>query len=108
MSVKLLEHMRNELIGCGAVRNTPEFCQAWLGRGEGYIRTLRNHGTGPSVEALAICSHKLGHYAGRLRGSGDDQHQRMAAQFDQLKALCDQAIAEHAELVWRAPERMSA
>ncbi|NHQ75887.1 hypothetical protein HAT86_15665 [Roseovarius gahaiensis] len=108
MSVKLLEHMRDELISCGAVQNTPEFCEAWLGRSEGYIRTLRNHGTGPSVEALAICSHKLGHYAGRLRDGGNGQHLRLAEQFDRLKTLCDQAIAEHAERVWRAPDRMTA
>ncbi|PXW69293.1 hypothetical protein C7964_103813 [Loktanella sp. PT4BL] len=108
MSVKLLEHLRDELLACGAAQNTPEFCRAWLGRSEGYIRTLRNHGTGPSVETLAICSHKLGHYADRLRSSGDREHGRLAEQFDRLKLLCDQAIAEHAEAVWRAPERMSA
>ena len=108
MTVKLLECLRDELISCGVVQNTPEFCRAWLGRSEGYIRTLRNHGTGPSVETLAICSHKLGHYADRLRSSGDDGHVRLAEQFDRLKVLCDRAIAEHAESVWRAPERMSA
>jgi hypothetical protein len=56
MSVKLLEHIRNELISSGAAANTPEFCRAWLGRSEGYIRTLRNHGTGPSVETLYATS----------------------------------------------------
>ena len=100
--------MRDELIGCGAAQNTPEFCRAWLGRSEGYIRTLRNHGTGPSVETLTICSHKLGHYAERLRVSGVPEHRVMAAQFDRLKSLCDGAIARHAEAVWRAPERMTA
>lgn len=108
MSVKLLEHLRDELIGSGAVRNTPEFCRAWLGRSEGYIRTLRNHGTGPSVETLTVCAHKLGHYAQRLRASGLSEHAAMAAQFDRLKTLCDDAIARHAEAVWRAPERMTA
>lgn len=108
MSVKLLEHMRDKLIGCGAVQNTPEFCRAWLGRSEGYIRTLRSHGTGPSVETLTICAHKLGHYAQRLRASGVFEHAAMAEQFDQLKVLCDQAIARQAEAVWRAPERMRA
>ena len=108
MSIKLLEHMRDELIGCGAVQNTPDFCRAWLGRSEGYIRTLRNHGTGPSVETLAICSQKLGHYAERLRGSGVSNHAAMAAQFERLKSLCDQAIARHAEAVWRDPARMTA
>ena len=107
MSVKLLEHLRDELIGIGAVRNTPEFCRAWLGRSEGYIRTLRNHGTGPSVETLAICSHKLGHYAERLRATGTEEHGKLALQFERLKGLCDQSIARQAEAVWRDPERMS-
>ena len=31
----------------------------------------------------------------------------MAAQFDRLKTLCDDAIARHAEAVWRAPDRMA-
>lgn len=108
MSTKLLEHMRDELIGCGAVRNTPEFCRAWLGRSEGYIRTLRNHGTGPSVETLAICSHKLGHYATRFRHSSVAEHRVLAEKFEQLQGLCDQAIARHAEAVWRNPARMTA
>jgi hypothetical protein len=108
MSVKLLEHLRDKLIESGAVRNTPEFCRAWLGRSEGYIRTLRNHGTGPSVETLAICSHKLGYYAERLRETGAVEHGKLALRFDRLKALCDGAIARHAEAVWREPARMSA
>ena len=44
MSIRLLEHIRDELRGSGAVQNTPEFCTSWLGRSEGYIRTLRFHG----------------------------------------------------------------
>src|SRR6056297_4127916 len=108
MSIKLIEHIRDELISSGAAANTPEFCRAWLGRSEGYIRTLRNHGTGPSVETLTVCSHKLGYYRDRLRASGDDGHVRLAEQFDRLKQLCDRSIAEHAERVWRDPTRMSA
>ena len=69
MSVKLLEHIRDELRGSGAIQNTPEFCTSWLGRSEGYIRTLRFHQIEPSVEALSVCSHKLGHYADKLRSS---------------------------------------
>ena len=60
MSIKLLEHIRDELRGSGAVQNTPEFCTSWLGRSEGYIRVLRFHKHEPSVEALSVCSHKLG------------------------------------------------
>ena len=47
MSIRLLEHMRDELIATGIVQNTPEFCHSWLGRSEGYIRVLRYHNTEP-------------------------------------------------------------
>ena len=108
MSIKLLEHIRDELISSGAAANTPEFCQAWLGRSEGYIRVLRYNRIEPSVETLAICSNKLGHYAARLNGSEVEQHKQWAARLVGLKALCDQAIARQAEAVWREPERMGA
>lgn len=108
MSVKLLEHIRDELIRSGVAANTPEVCRAWLGRSEGYIRTLRHHRIDPSVETLAICGHKLGYYADRLRQSENAEHMSWVRSFDRLKVLCDQAIAEQAEAVWRTPERMSA
>ena len=61
MSIRLLEHIRDELRGSGAIQNTPEFCTGWLGRSEGYIRTLRFHGLEPSVEALSVCSQRRLH-----------------------------------------------
>ena len=108
MSIKLLEHIRDELISSGAAANTPEFCQAWLGRSEGYIRVLRYNRIEPSVETLAICSNKLGHYAARLNGSEVEQHKQWAAKLINLKSLCDSAIAKQAEAVWCEPERMGA
>ena len=108
MSVKLLEHIRDELISSGAAANTPEFCRAWLGRSEGYIRTLRHHRMEPSVETLAVCAHKLGYYADQLRESKNPGHILWVERFDRLKTLCDAAIARQAEAVWRAPERMRA
>ena len=68
MSIRLLEHLRDELIATGIVTNTPEFCRSWLGRSEGYIRVLRYNRIDPSVETLTICSNKLGYYAARLNG----------------------------------------
>ena len=108
MSRKLLEHIRDELRGSGAIQNTPEFCTSWLGRSEGYIRTLRFHELEPSVEALSVCSHKLGHYADRLRDSDTDAHKAWVESFDGLKSLCDQAIAKQAHQIWREPDRMRA
>ena len=80
----------------------------WLGRSEGYIRTLRFHQIEPSVEALSVCSHKLGHYADRLRGSDKDAHKTWVQSFDGLKSLCDQAIAKQAHQIWQEPDRMRA
>ena len=93
MSIRLLEHMRDELIATGIVQNTPEFCHSWLGRSEGYIRVLRYHNTEPSVETLSICSSKLGYYAARLAASDQPQHQAWGERLANLKALCDRAIA---------------
>ena len=107
MSIRLLEHMRDELIATGIVQNTPEFCHSWLGRSEGYIRVLRYHNTEPRVETLSICASKLGHYGARLADSDQQEHQVWAKRLSDLKALCDSAIAEQAEAVWRRPERMA-
>ena len=84
MSIKLLEHIRDELRHSGAVQNIPEFCTSWLGRSEGYIRTLRFHQVEPSVKVLSVCSHKLGHYADRLRDSNTDAHKTWVESFDGL------------------------
>ena len=107
MSIRLLEHLRDELIQTGIVTNNPEFCCSWLGRSEGYIRVLRYHGIEPSVETLTICSNKLGYYAARLNASDAEDHKAWAAKLIKLKALCDSAIAKQAEAVWRAPKRMA-
>ena len=100
MSIRLLEHMRDELIATGIVQNTPEFCRSWLGRSEGYIRVLRYHNTEPSVETLSICSSKLGHYGARLAGSEQHEHQVWAKRLSDLKALCDGAIGYFDTAPW--------
>jgi hypothetical protein len=108
MSVKLLEHLRDRLIEYGAVKNTPEFCRSWLGRSEGYIRVLRYHNMGPSIETLAICASKLGYYADRLRVGDSEDHRVWCERFDQLQMLCEQEIERQTQAKWRTPERMAA
>ncbi|WP_370726561.1 DUF6626 family protein, partial [Nereida ignava] len=60
-----------------------------------------------SVETLSVCASKLGYYAARLAASDQPQHQAWSERLANLKALCDRAIAEQSEAVWRAPERMA-
>ena len=79
MSIRLLEHLRDELIKSGIVQNTPEFCESWLGRSEGYIRVLRYHEGEPSLETLTICANKLGHYAARSCQTNENSHQFASA-----------------------------
>ena len=67
MSIRLLEHMRDELIRTGIVQNTPEFCRSWLGRSEGYIRVLRYHTIEPSVETLSNLFQQAGVLCGALK-----------------------------------------
>ena len=107
MSIRLLEHMRDELIATGIVQNTPEFCRSWLGRSEGYIRVLRYHNTQPSVGTLSICSSKLGHYAARLTASDQQELQIWGKRLSDLKMLCDGVIAKQSEAVWRESARMA-
>ena len=107
MSTQLLEHLRDRLIEYGAVKNTPEFCRAWLGRSEGYIRVLRYHSTDASIEALVICANKLGYYADRLRDGGTDDHRVWCDRFDELQALCELEIERQSQAKWRTPERMA-
>lgn len=108
MSTQLLEHLRDRLIEYGAVRNTPEFCRSWLGRSEGYIRTLRYHKTHPSIETLSICANKLGYYADRLRDSDNEHHRLWCGRFDDLQTLCEIEIERQSEAKWRVPARMAA
>jgi hypothetical protein len=108
MSTQLLEQLRDRLIEYGAVKNTPEFCRSWLGRSEGYIRVLRYHNMGPSIEALVICANKLGYYADRLRGGNSEDHRVWCERFDDLQALCELEIARQSQHKWRATERMVA
>ena len=108
MSTQLLEHLRDRLIAYGAVQNTPEFCRCWLGRSEGYIRTLRYHQSGPSIETLVICANKLGYYADRLRGSDSDEHRIWCKRFAELQAMCEQEIEKQSQAKWRTSQRMAA
>jgi len=55
-----------------------------------------------------VCSHKLGHYAQRLKDSPKAEHTDTARSFEQLKQLCDQEIAKQSQAIWRQPERMGA
>ncbi len=100
----ILNEVRDELIDMGLASGEREFCVAWLGRGTGYMRTLRHLGNDPSAEALAILASKLGHYTQRLGRGGQAD---WAARFDVLHQQCRAALEQHACDRWQTLERMN-
>ncbi len=104
MKKMILNEVRDELIDMGLASGEREFCVAWLGRGTGYMRTLRHLGHDPSAEALAILASKLGHYTLRLGGAGQAD---WAARFDVLHQHCRAALEQHARDRWQSAERMN-
>jgi len=105
MSMKVLNEVRDELVRLNVVRGETEFCVGWLGRGIGYMRTLRFVDHGPSAEVLAILTSKLGHYAERLRVAGDGRGE-LANRFAVLHQRCHLALEAHARRCWASEERM--
>ena len=59
MSKLIIENICNLVIAEGLAENEQDFCERWLCRGEGYMRTLRFRGLQPSADALAVCANKL-------------------------------------------------
>ena len=105
MTQTILYEVRDRLRELGVVRNEQEFCVAWLGRGSGYIRTLRFIDQPPSAEALAILANKLEYYAGEISRSG--QRAEMAQVFQSLAARTRAALDELARARWAEAGRMN-
>lgn len=105
MSIKVLNEVRDTLIQMEIVKNEPEFCVGWLGRGIGYMRTLRFVEQDPSAEAMAILVSKLGHYGQRLAEAGADRAD-WAETFARLHQRCQLALEAHAQRCWATEGRM--
>lgn len=88
MSNSIVENVKADLQQLGVVRNEAEFCREWLGRGEGYLRTLRFTGTLPSAAALAFCADRLERLAVHLRGNSDHTEAFWAVRFERLAEQC--------------------
>lgn len=106
MNRQILNEVRDELISMGVVQGETEFCVGWLGRGIGYMRTLRFVDQDPSVEAMTILVSKLGHYSQRLAVAGGDRAD-WADRFAVLHQRCQQALEAHARRRWASEDRMS-
>jgi DNA helicase HerA-like ATPase len=63
MGLNLLERIYQALNQLGAVKTRQEFCLYWLGRGEGYMRTLRFTSLEPSVDVISVLRSRIRYYA---------------------------------------------
>mgnify|MGYP006875400309 FL=1 len=101
-----MEHIRSELIQCGAVASSKEFCEGWLARDASYMRGLKFRQLDPSAATLATCGSKLGYYAHHLANSTKTEHHDWRQRFIKLRQLCEQAMEQQARAQWMTPKRM--
>lgn len=106
MSRQILEQVRDELLGCGAVSSNREFCISWLAKDPSYMRGLTFRNFDPSADALATCASKLGYYAVHLAQSSKCEQREWSERFYRLRDLCHQAIETQARAKWMTPQRM--
>lgn len=96
MTGDTLERVRGALRHAGIVRTDKEFCEAWLGKSECYMRVLRYNHTEPSADAMANCAARLGVWAAQLRRDGEVRKRQWADVFEDLRVECYTAMDKQA------------
>ena len=100
MAAKLLETIYRELESIGVVQTRSEFCTQWLGRSEGYMRTLRFCAQQPSIDVLAVLSNRLRYYAKQYADKDGNANKAAARHFEALATDCDSDIEQRSSTVW--------
>lgn len=100
MSKSIVIQVRDELRAIGVVKSEAEFCKDWLGRGEGYLRTLRFTQGQPSAAALVFCAGRLERLAAHVADSLTDDGVYWSQHFSLLARKC-RAEMERNVLAWR-------
>lgn len=112
VSNSIVEEIELLLKKLGAVQSEAQFCREWLGRGEGYMRTLRFTGTEPSAASLAFCADRLERLAQHIRhnlGQNDaywgERLAKLAAQcrVEQEKRLLARSVTEQQAILQYEP-----
>lgn len=88
MPKSIVALVKTTLVELGVVQTEAEFCHDWLGRGQGYLRTLRFTKTTPSPAALAFCADRLGRLACHLAEHSGANGAIWAKHFDELAQQC--------------------
>lgn len=101
MTKLMIENICNLVIAEGLAENEGDFCERWLCRAEGYMRTLRFRQLQPSVEALMTCADKLGYYAEIFAASDRSDTRVSAANLHALAVACRAAVERGARERWQ-------
>ena len=101
MEKLVIENICNLVIAEGLDDSEQDFCERWLCRGEGYMRTLRFRELQPSTDVLAVCASKLGFYADAFIASDRPYSVQTGKNLKQLKQLCEDELAKAAKCQWQ-------
>ena len=96
MTINFLERVYTQLEQLDLVSSRREFCEQWLGRQQGYIRTLRFYRLKPSVYVLAVLASRLDHYAKHFKESDLNVQSQLVA----LREDCWRDIEQRGRLTW--------
>lgn len=96
----IIENICNLVIAEGLAESEPDFCERWLCRNEGYMRTLRFRKLKPSADALATCANKLGYYAEMFEASDRPSSHSTGKNLRVIEQLCKEAIESAARAKW--------
>jgi len=100
MAINFLDEVYTQLEQLDLVSSRKEFCEQWLGRAEGYVRTLRFYRYQPSVDVLSVLANRMDHYARHFAKSDVVVQERL----ETLKADCWRDIEQRSRLAWMRAE----
>ena len=100
MTIYFVEGVYRTLVDMGFVHSRKEFCEQWLGRQEGYIRSLRFYRLKPSVHVFAVLANRLDYYAQHFSGPDTSYQERLQA----LSQGCWAKVEERSRLDWMRAE----
>ena len=100
MAINFLDEVYTQLEQLDLVSSRREFCEQWLGRAEGYVRTLRFYCYQPSVDVLSVLANRLDHYARHFSKSDVVVQDRL----ETLKGDCWRDIEQRSRLAWMRAE----
>jgi hypothetical protein len=100
MAINFLDEVYTQLEQLDLVGSRKEFCEQWLARAEGYVRTLRFYRYQPSVDVLSVLANRLDHYA-RHFAQSDVVVQKS---LETLSTQCWADIQQRSRLAWMRAE----